>query len=139
MIELEIKGNAQKSLDASCQKFKKGCMNGLKKAGQIVKAEIKRLIKDPPKTGKKYQNLPNRSSAAGESPAYQTGVLSRSANYVVPRWNEMEVGVTAFYGKYLELGTEKMAPRPFVSVAVSSKYETVKIAISMAVDKELGA
>jgi len=124
-------------------KYKKGTMRGFRRGGQIAKKRIKQLIKNPPKTGKKYRRLPNRSSQGGEAPAFQSGVLFRSADYSVFRWDYLAVGVTVLYGKFLEYGTKKpngrtiMEPRPFVSRGCEETFQTVKIALSMGIDEEL--
>jgi len=118
-------------------KYKKGTMRGFRKGAQVAKKRIKELIKNPPKTGKKYSGLPNRSSQAGEAPAFQSGTLFRSVSYAVFRWDYLAVGVTAIYGKFLEFKTKTMKPRPFVSRGCEETFQTVRIALSMGVDEEL--
>jgi len=115
--------------------FRKASMKGLKQSGRLVRDRIKKFIKDPPKTGRKYPSLPNRSSKAGESPAKQLGGLSRSIKYVVPAWDEMEVGSTTAvkYGFFLEIYLN----RPFVSRAVSETYNTVRMILSMSLNEGL--
>lgn len=115
--------------------FRKGAMNGLRQSGRHVRDRIKKFIKDPPKTGRKYPSLPNRSSAVGESPAYQTGNLSKSIKYVVSKWNEMEVGATerAKYAPFLEYNLR----RPFASRAVSETLKTVEMMITMNINEAL--
>jgi len=138
VITIQIQGDRD-SLQNSSDNFKKGCKQGLRKSGQIVKKRIVELIKNPPKTGRKYSNLPNRSSQAGEAPAFQSGKLARSASYAVHRWDEMEVGVKEIYGLFLEKGTKKMKSRPFISTAASQTFQTVKTAINMHINQEIGA
>lgn len=118
-------------------RFKKGCIKGWRKAGQIVRNNVREMIKNPPKTGRKYANLPKRSSAPGESPAYQYGKLSKSVAYKAYSWNEMEVGYQVVYGLYLERGTDRMKPRPALSTAVSKTYNSVGIALGISIRKEL--
>lgn len=115
--------------------FRKSAMKGLKLSGRLVRDRTKKFIKDPPKTGKKYPSLPNRSSKAGESPAKQFGGLSRSIKYIVPSWDEMEVGSTnaVKYGFFLEIYLN----RPFISRAVSETYNTVKMILSMSLNEGL--
>jgi HK97 gp10 family phage protein len=117
--------------------FRKGCMKGLQLSGRLVRDRIRKLIKDPPKTGRKYPSLKNRSSAVGEAPAYQSGKLSRGVRYAVSGWSKMEVGDTVFYGYFLEYGTTKMKPRPHVSTAVSDTFKTVEIIITMSINERL--
>lgn len=135
IIQLED-NEVQKSLKESPVKFKKGCLYGLRKAGQIVKADIQRSILLP-KTGRKYAGLPNRSSAPGEAPANQSGTLRKSVTYKAYMWNFMEVGDEASYGGYLERGAKYLRPRPHISTAASRTFNTVQMIISMEIDKEL--
>lgn len=72
------------------------------------------------RTGKLYprgKTETHQASAPGEAPAPDTGTLRRSTQIEVfsgpsPRG---VVTVNAEYAAALELGTEKMAPRPFLS------------------------
>lgn len=65
------------------------------------------------KSGVKYPNLPNRSSAPGQSPAAQSGALFDSIKDDISAF-QSELGYTAKYGEFLEMGTSRMAPRPLV-------------------------
>jgi hypothetical protein len=114
--------------------FRKGCMKGLQLSGRLVRDRIRKLIKDPPKTGRKYPSLPNRSSKLGEAPAYQSGKLYKGVRYAVSSWSKMEVGDTVYYGAFLELYHK----RPHVSTAVSETFKTVELMISMSINEKLG-
>jgi len=64
-------------------------------------------------------------SAPGEPPGVISGTLKRSIT------NEVEgltgrVGTNVEYGKYLELGTEHIAPRPFLRPALESNRTKIK-------------
>jgi len=87
--------------------------------GKLVGKKVKRLIETGPKTGRKWPNLPNRSSAPGQPPANQFGRLVKSYNYKVKNWQNMTVGESARYADFLERGTRKMRPRPHMIVAVN--------------------
>lgn len=125
------------NIEKAPDRYRHGALRGMRKAGQIVKREIKRLIKEPPKTGKKYASLPYRSSKAGESPAYQSGDLYNSVGYKAYRYDYLSVHETAKHGKFLEYGTRYMEPRPHVSTAASSRHQTVLTAISMMINMEI--
>ena len=73
-----------------------------------------------PGTGRVYQRrgTTHRASAPGESPALDTGALRNSIRSEVVRTATGFVGkviASASYAQALEFGTEKMAPRPFLS------------------------
>lgn len=113
-------------------KTKKGLRYGFYLAGKSLTRESRKLIDSPPKTGRLYwvsigskgRKLKNRrlhrASAAGEAPAKITGNLKRSVNFVVHGSNILEFGSDINYGKFLELGTVKMAPRPFLIKAIKN-------------------
>ncbi len=65
------------------------------------------------RSGRQYPGLPNRSSAPGEPPATQSGRLKTSRT-IRFRGLRGEIVYDAGYAGYLETGTSKMAPRPFV-------------------------
>ena len=95
--------------------------------GAETTREAVQLIENPPKTGVKYSNLPNRSSAPDEAPAKQSGDLADSMGFQMQGAFKVQVGATAVsdagapYPLFLEDGTSKMAPRPFLLKAVNNK------------------
>lgn len=118
-----------KMVDGFKDRLHSSASKGLDDVGQHVTERIKKLIKDPPKTGRKYPSLPNRSSAPGESPANQSGKLMESVKYKVSSWNLLRVGDTVKYGKFLEFNLR----RPHVSTAVDQTMETAKMLIDIAI------
>jgi len=74
-------------------------------------AEMKKSIASGAKSGKKYGN--HTSSAPGQSPANWTGKLIRSIK-VQKSKGKAFVYITAKYAEFLEFGTSKMRPRPFI-------------------------
>lgn len=93
----------------------------------IGKANVfytRNIIKRGPKTGVLYR-IPgrkrrHRASAPGEAPANLTGKLRRGVNFQVKGNDQMEFGDTELYGKFLEMGTRKMARRPHLEPAVKA-------------------
>jgi HK97 gp10 family phage protein len=81
----------------------------LEKAAILVKNATKEEISEPsPPT-----------SEPGEAPHKHTGRLRASISHQVDKDAlKAYVGTNVKYGKWLELGTKKMAPRPFLSATV---------------------
>ncbi len=96
---------------------------------EIGRSNVKAIRKSfiLPKTGFQYRNLPNRSSAPGESPAKQSGDLSRSVDYQVRGASQLEVGDTSQPGKPpYGFILERIMNRPHVSAAVKSEYKNTQ-------------
>lgn len=85
--------------------------------GRKVVNDIFLSMKNDPKTGNIYiiEGKRHQASAAGETPAILSGDLVRSLAYSIKR-NQIEIGArrNVDYAKYLEQGTDKMAPRPYL-------------------------
>jgi HK97 gp10 family phage protein len=81
-----------------------GLQKGLEKAGLIVERQAKiNVTQSPPK-----------------HPQVQTGRLRASITHNVSP-GEVEIGSNVVYSKYLEFGTSKMSPHPFLFPAVELK------------------
>lgn len=79
-----------------------------------------------PGQGKTYRrgSITHRASKPGDPPAPDTGRLRQSVQsevFATPDGALGVVSVNASYAEHLELGTEKMKPRPFIST-VATKY-----------------
>ena len=92
---------------------------------EVVRSEMYTLLQLPPaRTGVKYPRLRNTSSAPGEPPAPQSERLANSVAVLrraTPQDLTADTGPRpqsfrgrAFYAGFLEYGTRKMKPRPFV-------------------------
>jgi HK97 gp10 family phage protein len=80
--------------------------------GSVYMAEeMKKSISSGAKSGKKYGN--HTSSAPGQSPANWTGKLLKSIKVQKSKGIAF-VYITAKYAEFLEFGTSKMRPRPFI-------------------------
>ena len=96
----------------------------LKVHGKKVTVKLRNTIKAARGTGRKYPNLPNRSSAPGEIPVSQSGKLEKSFGYRA-RINEMVVfnkarSNGAPYPLFLNEGTSKMKPRQYFDNTIES-------------------
>jgi len=113
----------------------KVAMNAASRGVRAATLEAKRILQvdilssDPPRSGRDYprgkNGLMHRASAPGEAPAPDTGQLRALTS------TEFSTNGTVAIGRVvnnldkaakLELGTEKIAPRPFMSKLLSGQY-----------------
>lgn len=95
-------------------KIKEGVKDTWYIIGPKLRDETRRLIYEPPKTGRIYNIYGRRhqASAPGQSPANLTGRLAQSNDYTVRGHDSLEFGERAPYARFLEEGTRKIAQRP---------------------------
>jgi len=91
-------------------------------ANEIRNSVIDSMFREK-KSGKFYKrgSKEHQASAPGQAPAVDMGELARSIIFDVREQSlEVEVGAKAGapYAKFLEFGTAKMKPRPFLGPAV---------------------
>lgn len=96
--------------------------------GQLIRSEAVKSIQQGSKTGKIYEKYnprrTHRASAPGEAPASDTGNLVR--NIIVKNTDDtVSVESNANYSKFLEYGTSKMLPRPFLFPAYEKSREKI--------------
>lgn len=111
------------SINNAIPRIRKGIREALTEIGRENVKHTRKLIKSPPKSGRWYftNGRWHRASAPGQPPANRTGTLQRGVSFRVYGWERMEFGDTVFYGRFLELGTKKMHPRPHLSRTVRMK------------------
>jgi HK97 gp10 family phage protein len=80
---------------------------------------MKKSILTGSKSGRQYfiKGRRHQSSAPGQPPANSTGQLVRSIK-VKKTNNGQEVTIDAEYAAFLEYGTSRMRPRPFIMPAL---------------------
>lgn len=93
-------------------------MNAIRAGAFLVQSTAQQKILRGPKSGRTYKQGKkgtHRASAAGEAPANRTGTLVRGIN-IQPGDEPLsyDVNSLADYAGYLENGTSKMAPRPYL-------------------------
>jgi HK97 gp10 family phage protein len=102
--------------------------NVLRGGGQLIRGEAIRSIQSGPKSGRTYEKYnprrTHKASAPGQAPASDTGNLV-SQIMSVSDGKDTLVESRAEYSKFLEFGTSKMLPRPFLFPA--SEKSTKKI------------
>lgn len=92
-------------------------------AAEATAEDAKYQIANTAGAGRKYDRLPYPSSSPGQAPANQDETLIKSI--VVPESYDLPGGYAAVgavvtdldYGFYLEAGTNKMDPRPYLGPA----------------------
>lgn len=95
---------------------------------KAIEGKMKMAIMDTRKTGRIYRfgKVIHQASAPGEPPATDTGNLVNSINSEKVRQMLHRVNVHAEYGPYLEYGTSRMSPRPFLNPAFEDEREAFK-------------
>ena len=130
MTTIKIKGlePTLKNLKLLQNGLDKELTNVLRGGGQLIRGEAIRSIQSGPKSGRTYQKYnprrTHKASAPGQAPASDTGNLVSQIMSVADGKNTL-VESRAEYSKFLEFGTSKMLPRPFLFPA--SEKSTKKI------------
>ncbi len=95
----------------------------LNRAAIHLQNEIKKLLGVK---GRKCNKATGERSAPDESPRLECGQLRRSIAWEVDKEKLVaRVGTNLKYGKFLELGTSKMAARPFLRPALSKNHDVI--------------
>ena len=109
-------------------RLNRGLLNG----GEIVANRAVSYILEEPKTGRIYprRGRVHQASAPGEAPASDTGRLVESRR-VEPFPQELRVAISFNrpYALDLELGTEQIAPRPYLRRALMESRPEILQAI----------
>ena len=130
MATIKIKGlePTLKNLKLLQNGLDKELTNVLRGGGQLIRGEAIRSIQSGPKSGHTYEKYnprrTHKASAPGQAPASDTGNLVSQIMRVADGKNTL-VESRAEYSKFLEFGTSKMLPRPFLFPA--SEKSTKKI------------
>ena len=112
------------------RKMRAANKKALTKASLIVVRSIKANFPDSGiASATKSERRANRS-APGEIPHVQTGHLRRSIAYELVGSEDSKVGTNVEYGRYLELGTSKMAARPYLRPGVGREHRAILKAFS---------
>lgn len=134
---------AYKSLRQIEERTRSGIRKAWYELGKDLKQESKRLITEPPKTGRIYRirrkgkTVIHQASAPGESPANLTGALKKSVNYNVSSTSELVFGANTKYARRLELGDSKIKKRPYLKRAIDEKEGEAYTHLCSNIEKEL--
>ncbi|WP_072389874.1 HK97-gp10 family putative phage morphogenesis protein [Hyphomicrobium sp. CS1GBMeth3] len=121
-------------LDRIRRNSQAGVRQVLLRGAQAIQNTAVEGIINPPKTGRIYRSRGRRgarhqASAPGEYPAADTGRLHQSITATVaerPDVLTVQVSANVEYASYLEHGTSKMAPRPFLSRAYAENIGEIR-------------
>jgi len=119
-------------IDRLERQSRRAVRQGFFRLGNDLKETSRRLIIDPPKTGRLYRisgrKRKHRASAPGQPPANMTGSLQRSISFKIKGAESMEFGSnpqksdsakkTWLYARRLEVGDARIARRPYLEPSV---------------------
>ena len=101
----------------------------VKGGGQLIRAEAIKSIQTGAKSGVVYQmynpRREHRASAPGQAPASDTGNLVSKIIVKQKGQDVTSVESNANYSAYLEYGTSKMQPRPFMLPAFEKSKKPI--------------
>lgn len=112
-------------LGSAAEEIRRDASLGLQAAAGLFLEQVGTELSTPGR-GRLYQKYaPKRlhqASIPGDPPAPDTGVL-RNSIAMAPTESGFRVGTNLEYAEYLEFGTARIAPRPFMRTAIA-KVET---------------
>ena len=113
----------QKDLEPDFQEIVKG-------GAQLIRGEAIKSIQSGAKSGIVYEKYnprrTHRASAPGEAPASDTGNLVSKIIIRQDGKDKTNVESNAHYSAYLEYGTSKMEPRPFMFPAFEKSRQPIE-------------
>ena len=124
----------QKDMEVPFQEIVKG-------GAQLIRGEAIKSIQTGAKSGIVYQmynpRREHRASAPGEAPASDTGNLVSKIIVKQKSKNITNVESNADYSAYLEYGTSKMQPRPFMLPAFEKSKKPILDAVFNRVKRKI--
>ena len=124
----------QKDMEQPFQEVVKG-------GGQLIRGEAIKSIQTGSKSGIVYEKYnprrSHRASAPGEAPASDTGNLVSKIIVKQKTKNIVNVESNANYSAYLEYGTSKMQPRPYMLPAFEKSKKPIINAVFNRVKRKI--
>lgn len=121
------------SIKNSSKTTRRGIRQGFYFLGRDLRKTAQDGIKKGPKSGRIYlvkraggQRSRHQASAPGEYPANLSGTLRRGIRFEVRGAKQLVFGAEADHAPYLEHGTTRMAPRPFLHKAVRANERNAR-------------
>jgi capsule polysaccharide modification protein KpsS len=126
-------------INNSVNEFKSAILKSMHLIAKNNLRYAKRLVIEPPKTGEFYPDRrsgypDHQASAPMEAPANWYGELVKHIEAKVTS-RSVEIGTTIEYGEYLERGTTKMAPRPYIIRTRDAMQQSNMNTLQMQIDK----
>ncbi len=122
------------------RRIRLGANRGVLIGAYAVQTRGTELIQNPPKTGRIYarRGIRHQASAPGEAPATDTGRLAGSSAVFPDQANlSARINWSTDYAKALELGTQKMEPRPFARRSLAEQQPVVQQSVADEIAKAL--
>ena len=143
--------------DAVLMAIGDGADEGVANGAHLVLDEGNRLVRSPPKTGRIYttrfftigrgagrrvipygSRAPHQASAPGEAPANDTGALIASGRVTAAKGTYAAfAGWQRIYAFFLEFGTDRMEPRPFIRRALMAMADNILLSVGVAIERRL--
>jgi len=125
----------EKDMEPDFQEIVKG-------GAQLIRGEAVKSIQSGAKSGIVYEKYnprrTHRASAPGQAPASDTGNLVSKIKVRQKNKDNVEVESGANYSAFLEYGTSKMQPRPFMLPAFEKSKKPILEATFKRVVKKIG-
>jgi len=136
-VKLKVKKGARRRVRKACLIVEAFCKKSMKKGGRtetgysemtkyMTRTGKMRRRRRETGTGKKLAKIGTYRSKEGEVPRVQTGTLRRSITHEMDTILPIgRVGTNLPYSAFLEKGTPKMKPRPFLRPALHKSIAAI--------------
>ena len=134
-VKIQVKNLEQtlRKFNALDKDLKEPFREVVKGGAQFIRGEAIKSIQTGPKSGRLYEKYnprrTHRASAPGQPPASDTGNLVRNIKVNQKNKDVAEVQSNAPYSAFLEFGTSKMLPRPFLFPAFEKSKNKIVQAV----------
>ena len=142
-VSIQVKGikealSALKNLQNNLEEPFREVIQG---GAQLIRGEAIKSIQSGPKSGRVYEKYnprrTHRASAPGQAPASDTGNLVSKITIRQDGKDKTNVESNADYSAFLEYGTSKMEPRPFMLPAFEKSKKPIINAVFNRVKRKI--
>jgi len=141
-----IAGSGNNAFELHVKALSPNLKRGIRQAFYFAGKDFKKTASDEilrKKTGNVYfiyggkRRRKYTASEAGDYPANRSGANRRSLNFEVRGSDELEFGAQMPYSPFLELGTRKMAARPFLKPSIAKNEQNLRTHLSREIAKAI--